>query len=224
MPSSPASELVRHRVAHVAAVGLHGRRLEAAAREDSLVGVVHRPVALVRAGGVHVEGVGVLHDELLRAHEAEARTRLVAELRLDLIDNHRQLAVGADDGLDDVRHLLFGGRAEREVVLGAVLELEHVRAHRLPAPRGLPQFGGLENRHEQFLRARAVHLLAHDRLDLAQRPHAEGQEREQPGGRLLDDRRPDEQLVRVDFSVPRVFPEGLDHHLGPLHCFFSKSG
>ena len=110
-----------------------------------------------------------------------------------------------------------------EVVLGAILELEHVGTHRLPAPRGLPQLGGLENRHEQFLRARAVHLLAHDRLDLAQRPHAEGQEREQPGGRLFDDRRPDKQLVRVDFSVPRVFPEGLDHHLGPLHLYSSFS-
>ncbi len=173
--------------------------------------------ASASAWNSHVEGVGVLHDELLRAHEAEARTRLVAELRLDLVHDHRQLAVGADDGLDDVGHLLLGRRAEREVMLRAVLELEHVGAHSLPAPGGLPQLGWLEDRHEQLLSAGAVHLLAHDRLDLAQGAHAERQEREQSGCRLLDERRPHEQLVRVDFGVPRVFPEGLYHHLRPLH-------
>ena len=54
-------ELVRHRIAHVAAVSLHGDGLEPAARVDALVGMVHVPVAPVSALGVRVEGVGVLH-------------------------------------------------------------------------------------------------------------------------------------------------------------------
>ena len=90
-------ELVRHRIAHVAAVGLHRNGLEAAARVDALVGVVHVPVALVSALGVRVEGVGVLHEEFLGAHEPESRARLVAELPLDLVDRDGKLAIGADE-------------------------------------------------------------------------------------------------------------------------------
>ena len=107
-------ELVRHRIAHVAAVSLHGDGLEAAARVNALIRVIHVPVALVSALGIRVEGVGVLHEKFLGAHEPEPRARLVAELPLDLVDRDGKLAIGADErfrkvGEDFLRSLnMFG--------------------------------------------------------------------------------------------------------------------
>jgi hypothetical protein len=40
-----------------------------------------------------VERIGVLHQEFARAHHAEARADLVAELGLDLVEVDRQLLV-----------------------------------------------------------------------------------------------------------------------------------
>jgi hypothetical protein len=40
---------------------------------------------------IGMEAVGVLHQELARAHDAEARPDLVAELGLDLVVVDRQL-------------------------------------------------------------------------------------------------------------------------------------
>ena len=48
-----------------------------------------------------------------------------------------------------------------------------LRAELLPAPRLLPQLGRLDDGHQQLERAGAVHLLADDLLDLAQREQAE---------------------------------------------------
>ena len=210
-------ELVRHGVAHVAAVGLHGNGPEPAPFIDALVGAVHVPVALVRAFGIDVEGVGVLHQELLRAHEAEARPDLVAELPLDLVDRDRQLAVGADDALDEVGHHLLGRRRERVVVGAAILEAEHTGAHRLPAAGGLPELGGLEDRHYDLLGAGAVHLLADDALDLVQHAHSERQVGVEAAGGFLHESGADHELVRVDFGVARVLPERLYHQLRPFH-------
>ena len=51
---------------------------------------------------VDVEGVGVLHEELARAHHAEARPALVAELHLDLVEIRRQLAIALQLAARDV--------------------------------------------------------------------------------------------------------------------------
>src|SRR3712207_9494912 len=64
-------------------------------------------VRLLHAAGVHVEGVGVLHDELAAAQEAEPGTVLVPVLELDLEHVQREVAVavdlGGDRGRDDLR-------------------------------------------------------------------------------------------------------------------------
>jgi len=56
---------------------------------------IHFPIGFVQAGFVDVEGIGVLHQELARPHDTEARPDLVAELGLDLVKGHRQLLVAA---------------------------------------------------------------------------------------------------------------------------------
>src|SRR3546814_6947042 len=69
----------------------------------------------------------------------------------------------------------LGGR--RVAVLGvlAVADFQQLATELLPAAGLFPQFLRLDGRHQQFDRAGAVHLLAHDRLDLAQ--HAQTQQR-----------------------------------------------
>ena len=118
-------EFVRRTAAHRAGVGLDDLRPEAAPLEDALVGLVHRLVALLRAVPVDVEAVGVLHDEFLGAHEAEARADFIAELGLDLVEVDRELAVGIDLVRDEVGDDFLVRRAEDHLPILPVLDLEH---------------------------------------------------------------------------------------------------
>ena len=88
--------LVRAGAAHHPDVGLDPVPLEAAAVEDPVVGLDVELVAAVEPLGVAVEAVGVLHRELAGAQHAGPRPRLVALLDLEVVEDQRQLAVGAD--------------------------------------------------------------------------------------------------------------------------------
>src|ERR1017187_107954 len=59
-------ELVRLAAAHGAGMRLHGGVRQAAAVEDTAVGLEVLLVGGVQPGLIHVEGVGILHDELAR--------------------------------------------------------------------------------------------------------------------------------------------------------------
>ena len=131
---------MRLAAAHRARVRLDRDVLQAAAVEDPAVGLVVLVVRGVEAGLVHVEGVGVLHDELAHAQQAGFGPRLIAELRLDLIPDLRQLLVAAQFAARDDGHDLFVRHAEAEVALEAVLQAEHVVAHDVPAAGLLPDF------------------------------------------------------------------------------------
>ena len=91
-------ELLALAAAHRAGHRLDDDVVEAEPVEDADVGLAVQLVALVEPGRVDVEGVGVLHDELTAAQHAGARARLVAVLRLDLVDRERQVLVGASRG------------------------------------------------------------------------------------------------------------------------------
>src|ERR1017187_6969832 len=66
-------KLVRKFSADDAGVGFDRKRLQSAPRKDARISVVHFLVADLGRLVAHVEAVGVLHDELAGAHEAEAR-------------------------------------------------------------------------------------------------------------------------------------------------------
>jgi len=76
-----------------AALSLDDKVGEAATVEDPAVGFVHRAVALVKLREVGVDAVGVLHQELTRPDDAEARSGLVAKLGLNLVKGQGQLLV-----------------------------------------------------------------------------------------------------------------------------------
>ena len=201
-------ELLALAAAHGAGHRLDDDVVEAEAVEDADVGLAVQLVALVEPGGVDVEGVAVLHDELAAAQHARTRTRLVAVLRLDLVDRERQVLVGAVEVLDREGEHLLVGRAEQVVGALAVLEAEDVVAVLGPAAGRLEGLLGQQRGEEQLLGADGVHLLADDPLDVAQHAQAEGQPRVDAGADAADVAGADEQAVARDLCVRRVLAKG----------------
>ena len=153
---------MRETAAHHAGVGLDGDRVHAHAFEEFLVGLLHREVALHRAVVGRVEGIRVHHDELARTHQPVARADLVAELRGDLVEILRQIAVAGDLRLHERGDDLFVSRPEDELRLfraalagaGAV-GAKHDFTRRRPTRTLLPKLGRMHMRHPSSMRARA---------------------------------------------------------------------
>ncbi len=180
-------ELVRADAADRSIVGGDGAKDQAHALEDANVGGVHPVVARSRGVEVAVEGVRVLHRELAPAHQAEARPTLVAELGLDVIEILRQRAIAAKLLARDVGDDLLARRLDDEVALVAVLHAHQLGAVFLEPPRLLPELGRLHDRHQQLDRAGAIHLFAHDVLDLADDAQAHRHVRIDAGRQALDE-------------------------------------
>ncbi len=124
-----------------------------------------------------VERVGVLHHELATPQDARPGSRLVAVLRLDLVQRQRQILVGRVEVLHQQReHLLVRG-PEKVVVTFAVLEPEDAGAVLGPPVRRLVGLAGQQRGEVHLLRAHGVHLLANDPLHVAQHPITERQPR-----------------------------------------------
>ena len=200
-------ELMRHLPAHGPGIGVARQHRNPAPRKDPLVGVVHRLIAAGEPCRIHIEAVGVLHQELFRPDDAEARTGLIAELRLNLIDRHRQLFIRLDF-LQELGHHLLMCRPQHHCLAGPVLELDQDLAQDLVPAGGLPQLGRLEHRHQQLLRAGAVHLLPDDRGRLLQRAQSERQIGVRPGAETADEPGAHHQLMADGVGVLRVLAEG----------------
>ena len=136
-------ELDRLAAAHGPRGGLDGQRVEAAAAEDLAVRLEMLAEGKVETGLVEVERVRVLHGELARPQQAGLRARLVAELRIDLVPDLRELPVAAQLRRDAGEDLLVG-HAEGGIRPLAIDQSEHLLAHRLPAPGALPELGGVK--------------------------------------------------------------------------------
>ena len=106
---------MRAQPAHHADVGLDPVEAQAGALHDPIVGAHVQLVALFQARLVAVEGVGVLHDELARAKHAGARPRLVALLYLEVVEDQRQVAIGAHQLRHVERHGLLVRHREHEL-------------------------------------------------------------------------------------------------------------
>src|SRR6185369_4244720 len=189
-----------------------------AAREDAAVRVEHDPVLAHAVVVVDVKRVGVLHQELAPAHEAEARPDLVPELDLHLIQVLRQVAIRADLAADDVGDDLLVGRPEAEVALVAILDAQQLLAVVLPATRLLPQLRRADRRHENLLRAAAVHLLADDALDVADHAQAKRQQVVDAARHLPQHAGADHQLVTDYFGIGGRFFQRRNERASEAHA------
>ena len=104
-------EFMGFRSADIAGVGQHRAKGQAGARKDAAVGAIHVLIGCFERSVIEMEGIGILHQEFARPHDTEARTHLVAELGLDLIEVERQLLVAMNFVADEVGDGLFVGRA-----------------------------------------------------------------------------------------------------------------
>jgi hypothetical protein len=145
------------------------------------------------------------------------RADLVPELGLDLVEMHRQLAVAANLAARHIGDDLLVRRAHAEVPVVAVLDPQQLGAVLLPTPGLLPQLGRLHRGHEHLEGAGAVHLLAHDGLDLAHNAQAERHPGIDPSGQPADHSRADHQLVADQFRVGGSFLEGCEKVSGSAH-------
>src|SRR4029079_514347 len=108
-------------------------RVEAESSEDAAIGGVVLAIADIEPGVVEVARVRVLHDELADADEAATGARLVAELRLEVIEDHRQRAIALDDVAQKDRHDLLVGHRQDHLALATVLEPHELRPDLLVA-------------------------------------------------------------------------------------------
>ena len=211
-------ELVRLAAAHRSRMRLDRDRLQPAALEDPRVGLIVLLVSGVQPGGVEIERVGVLHDELPHAQQSGFRPRLVAKLGLDLVPDLRQLLVAAQLAPRDRRHHLFVRHAEAQVAVEAVLEPEHVLAHDVPAAGFLPDLGRMQRRQQHLLPADRVHLLAHDRRNLVERTLGKKQVAVNARRQLTNVPGAKQQLVAHGLGLDRILPQRGDEKFAPEHC------
>ena len=174
-------------------------------------------VALVEPRPVAVERVRVLHHELAHADEPAARARLVAELRLEVVDDHRQLAIAADEVAGELGDDLLVGHRDDRVAARAVLEPDHLVADLVVAPALLPQLGGMHDRHLHLLAADPVDLLADDLLHPLRHAKAERQQRVQPGAQLADVPGAQQQPMRRHLRLGRIVAKRGEEQVGQAH-------
>ena len=149
-------ELLGVSTADCAAVRLHRAEVEPAAREYIRIRHVHLAVGLVHPLDVLVKGVEILHDKFAAAHDTETRTALVAELVLNLIEEHGQLLVGTQLVAHECCNHLLMRRTHAELARMAILHADHLRTVRGPTPALFPELGRLEDRHHDFLSAASI--------------------------------------------------------------------
>ncbi len=210
-------EFLRCIAADGAGICLHGAEVQSQAGEDARIGGAHVVVFARHVLVGEVERIRVLHQELARTHHAEARADLIAEFGLDLIEIQRQLLVAVDLLAREFGSGLFGGGAVAELLFLAVLDLEQLPAELFPTPGGVPQLAWLDGGKQHFHCTGAVHLLAHDGLDLAQHAQAQRRPGVQPGGQLADHARAQHQAVADQLGVGRGFLGGVQVELGKTH-------
>jgi hypothetical protein len=191
--------LVGPRAAHHPDVGLHPVPLEAHPVADAIVGLDELLVGGLQPVLVAIEGIGVLHDELARAQDPGARARLVAALGLEVVEQHRQLAIGAHRLRDVEGDGLLVAQGEDQVGPPAVLELEHLLD--VVAPAALPELGRRDDRHQHLLAADPVALLAHDLRHVLVHAPAGRQPAPQARADLADEPGAHAELVRQRLGV-----------------------
>ncbi len=129
----------------------------------------------------------------------------------------RQLPVAANLAPHDVGDHFFVRRADDELAAMAILEAQQFGTILLPAAGLLPQFGRLHGGHEQLNGAGAIHLFAHDALDLAHHAQTHWHPRIDAGGEASDHAGTQHQLVADDFRVGGGFLKGGDKKLTGAH-------
>ena len=213
-------ELVGQAAAHHAGVGRHGDDLgDAGAGEDPLVGLVGAVVVLLEVLLGGMEGVGILHGEFADADEAGAGAGFVAEFGLDLVDHEGVARVGLGAVADQLHGGLLMGHAEHHRGVVAVGEAQQLVADGGVTAGLVPERAGQHDGEEDLLAVDAVHLLAHDLLDLRGDALGNGEQRIDAVADVLDVAAADHEDVAGDLAIGGSILKSLGEHCGKFHNF-----
>ena len=215
-------------VAEIAAdrpgIGLHGNRFQAEPREGAQIGYEHLVVGMDRALLVEIEGIGILHQEFARTHDAEARAHLVAELPLDVVEVERQVLVGLGIGAEDLGDHFLVGRPEQHFAVLPVADAQHFLAIGVIASAFAPEVGRLHGRHQELDRPRAILLLPHDARNLLQHAITQRQPGIDAGAFLAHHAGAQHQPVRHDLGFLRRLAQDRQEIAGQAHRKPLKTG
>ena len=210
-------EFMAHIAADRAGIRPHRDCLQLHPREGPKIGDEHLVIGATARLGIDIEGIGILHQEFAAAHDPEAGTDLVAEFPLDVVKVLRKLPVALDIGGGNFGDLFLIRRTVQHVPFMAVGDAQHLLAVILIPAALPPQIGGLNGRHQDFLRAGRILLLAHDLLDLLQHPVAQRQPRINARAGLPDHARPQHIAMRHDLRLAGRFLHGRQKILCQAH-------
>ena len=212
-------KLVGFLPADVADPAFPGESLDAAAVEDPLVGgkCLGKEIVQILVGTV--EGVGVVHVDLLGAHQPVLGSLFVAELDLKLVEEQGQLPVGAQ-GLPHQLHegFLVGG-GNHQLLAVAVAEGSELAdpAETAAAP---PDLRGGDHGNVDLLATQAAHLLGNYPLDVLQHPHSQGKKGVQSLSHPAHEPGPVQQGMARRPDRLGSLPERLAQHGGVFHSLF----
>jgi hypothetical protein len=192
--------------AHHADVRLDPVPAQAAAVEDAVVGGDVPRVGVLETGLVAVEAVGVLHHELPRPQDAGPRSRLVALLHLELVEDQGQVAIGADLARHVIGDGLLVGHREHQRTVVSVAQAKELGD--LGAPGAAPELLRLQDGHQQLPGADRVELLPDDLLDAPMHSPARRQPCPHARSELPHEARADHQHVRDRLGVRRSVLQG----------------
>ena len=200
-----------------AAVCFNRAEVQAAAGKDSVISIIHGLVGSTQTCFITVEGIAILHDEVTAAHQAEARTTLVTEFVLNLIQVQRQLTVGAYIALYESSNHFLMRRAEAVFMAMTVLQAYHFCAVSVPTAAFFPDFCRLQNRHHDFLTACKVHLLADNIFNLFNNTPSQRQVTVHAIGGFTHKAGTQQQLMAGNFSLGRNLTQGGCIHFRNFH-------
>ena len=210
-------EFVGDIAANGASVGLHGTEPQTQACKNPRVGVIHVLVFGAEAGFIEMEGIGILHQELARPHDAEARPDLVAELGLDLVEIDRQLLVAAQLVAGEVGNDFLVGRSVTVFRVLAVAKLQQLVAEFFPTSALIPKFTRLHRWHQQLDGTGAIHFLADDLLHFAQHAQPQRRPRVKPGTNLAQHAGAQHQPMTGQLGICGDFLDGGKMKTGETH-------
>ena len=209
---------MRNAAAHHAGIGLHGDEIfAAAALENAVIGVIGAAVVALQVSLRGVEGIGVLHRKFTHADQTASCARLIAELRLNLVDHEREIGVGLRGIACEMHRRLLMGHAEHHRIAGTVLPARHLAADARIAPGFLPERCGHDDREHDLLTVDRVHLLADNLFNFARDALCRGKQRENAVCHVFHIAAAHHQRMAFDDAVLRGVLEALTEHCRNLH-------
>ena len=176
--------------------------------EDPVVGLYAPGIHGVKTCFVSIEAVCVLHHEFAGPEDSGSRPGFVPFLELDLVEQLREIPVGADFSGNVCRYRLLMRHRQDHFRTLSVLKTEELF---YSDPSGLlPWTGRLHHRHRHLLAADPIHLFPDDRLDLPVDAPSGGKVGPQAGTQLANHSGSDQELVAGRFSVGRSVLDGRD--------------